>query len=100
MWEKDYIWNSATCSCKHGKFLASIINISLITCVEIVEETKRVTTSFNEKNAICATKHFYILLTFLLITIALLIAVSNYCYLILYQAKQKHLLSYHVTNKK
>ena len=57
-----------------------------------------VTTNFNEKNAICKTKNFYILLDFLLITIALLIAVSIYCYLIRYKAKQKHLLPFYVTN--
>ena len=34
---------------------------------------------------------YHILLAFLLITIALLIAVSIYCYLIKYQVKQKHL---------
>ena len=33
----------------------------------------------------------WLLLTFLLNTIALLIAVSIYCYLIIYRAKQKHL---------
>ena len=27
--EKDYIWNTATCSCKSGKYLASIIDNSL-----------------------------------------------------------------------
>ena len=43
------------------------------------EETKIVTRNFNEKNAICETKDFYILLAFLLITIALLIAVRIYC---------------------
>ena len=43
-------------------------------------------------------QNFNILLAFLLITIALLIAVSIYCYLIKYQAKQKHLLSFNVTN--
>ena len=43
-------------------------------------------------------QNFYILLAFLLITIALLIAVSIYCYLIKYRAKQKHLLPFHVTN--
>ena len=48
------------------------------------------------KNIICET--FYILLAFLLIRIALLIAVSIYCYLIKYKAKQKHLLSFYVTN--
>ena len=45
-----------------------------------------------------AKKCFYILLAFLLITIALLIAVSIYCYLIKYRAKQKHLLPFHDTN--
>ena len=46
------------------------------------------------------TQNFYTLLTFLLITIALLIAVSIYCYLIKYQPKQKHLLLFHDTNNK
>ena len=49
----------------------------VIMCDEIIEETKAVPIIFNEK------------LAFLLITIALLIAVSTYCYLIKYQAKQK-----------
>ena len=49
--EKDYIWNPATCSCKNGKNLASIIDDSVITCDEIVdaEETKTDITNFNEK---------------------------------------------------
>ena len=50
------------------------------------------------KNIICETKSFYILLAFLLITIALLIAVSIYCYLIKYKSKQKHLLPFYITN--
>ena len=91
MCEKDYIWNLATCSCKNGKYLASIIDNSVITCDEIIVETKIVKTNFNEKNKICETKNFYILLTFLLIAIALLIAVSIYCYLIKHWAKRKHL---------
>ena len=33
-------------------------------------------------------------------TVALLVAVSIYCYLIKYQAKQKHLPPFHVTNCK
>ena len=41
---------------------------------------------------------FYILLAFLLIAITLLISVSIYCYLIKYQAKQKHLLPFRDTN--
>ena len=54
--EKD-VWNPATCICKNGKYLANIIDVSVITCDEIInaeaksydEETKTVTTNFNEK---------------------------------------------------
>ena len=53
------------------------------------DETKTIPTNFNKKKVTCKTQNFYILLAFLLITIALLIAVSIYCYLIKYQAKQK-----------
>ena len=88
--KKGYIQNSATCSSKIGKYLASIIDYSAITSDETIngeaksydEEIKTVTTNFNEKNTICKTKNFYILLAFLLIAIALLIAASVYCYLI------------------
>ena len=50
------------------------------------------------KNIIFKTKSFYILLVFLLITIALLIAVSIYCYLIKYKGKQKHHFASQITN--
>ena len=40
------------------------------------EKTKTIPTNFNEKKAICKMQNFYILLAFLLITTALLIAVS------------------------
>ena len=63
-------------------------------------ETKTVTKNFNEKHGICKIESFYILLAFLLISIALLIAVDIYCYLIKYWAKQKNLFLYYVTNKK
>ena len=53
-----------------------------------------------KKNIPCRTQNFYILLAFLLITIALLIAVSIYCYLIKYRAKQRHLLPFNFTNNK
>ena len=43
---------------------------------------------------------FYILLAFLLITIALLIALCIYCFLKKYKAKQKHLLPFHDTKLK
>ena len=70
--EKDYIWNPDTCSCKNGKYLASIIDNSVIRCDEIIdaeaksceEETKTIATNSNEKNAICKTQNFYILLAF------------------------------------
>ena len=56
--------------------------------------------SFNEIDITCKAHNFFILLVFLLITIALLIAASAYCYLIEHQAKQKHLLAFHVTKLK
>ena len=55
---------------------------------------------FTEKKATCKTQNFYILFEFLLVTIALLIAVSIYCYLIKYRAIQKHVLPFHFTNNK
>ena len=36
--KKCYIWNPATCSCKKGKYLERIIDNSVITCDEIIEE--------------------------------------------------------------
>ena len=55
-------------------------------------ETK---TNFNKEEAGCKTQNDYILLAFLLTTFELLIAVSIYCYLVKYLAKQKHLLPFH-----
>ena len=92
--------NPGIWSCKNEKYLASIIDNSVITCDKIIDakEAKTVTANFNEKNETNKTKNLYILLAFSLITIALLIAVTIYCYLIKYKPKQKHLLSFHVTN--
>ena len=58
----------------------------MITCDDIIdaraksyrEETKPVPTSFNEKNMTCKTQNTYVLHSFLLITITLLIAVSTF----------------------
>ena len=62
-----------------------------IMCDEVIksyeEEVKTIPTNFIEKNITCKAQNFYILLVFLLITIALLTTVSIYCYLIKYQAK-------------
>ena len=92
--KKYYVWNPATQSCENGKYFTSIMGDSAITCDEIIDmilpmmkKTKTIPANFNEKKATCKTQNFYILLTFLLITIALLIAVSIYCCLIKYQAK-------------
>ena len=46
---KSYIWNPAICSCENGEYLASIIDNSVITFDEIIEETKTIPTNFNEK---------------------------------------------------
>ena len=34
--DKHYIWNSASCSCQNGEFLANIMDDSVITCDEII----------------------------------------------------------------
>ena len=56
----------------------------MITCDETINaEAKSYNkANFNEKNAICKTKNFYILFAFLLITISLLIVISIYFYYI------------------
>ena len=55
----DYVWNRTTCSCENGKYLASIMDDSVIMCDEIIESynegTKTVITNFNEKNILCRT---------------------------------------------
>ena len=77
---------------------------STIICDEVIkpydEEIKTIPIIFNEKKVTCKTQNFYVLLAFLLITIALLIAVSIYYCLIKYQAKQKHLLLFYDTKLK
>ena len=79
------------------KYLVSIMDDSEIRCDEVIESYNE-EINFNEKKTICKRQKFDILLAFLLITIALLIAVSIYCYLIKYQ--RKHLLPFHNTNNK
>ena len=62
---------------------------SVITCDEVIDaeaksydkETKTIPTSFNEQKVASKTQILNIPLAFLLITITLFIAVSNYCYL-------------------
>ena len=71
MCKKDFIWNPATCGCENGKYLASIIDESVITCDEIIKETKTVSTktvpietlptnlNFNEKKKTCKKKFLH-----------------------------------------
>ena len=58
MW-KDYVWNSATCSCENAKYLASIMGDSAIMCNEYIESsdetTKTIPTVFDERKATCET---------------------------------------------
>ena len=53
----------------------------MVTCDEIIASYEE-ETCFNEKKPTCKTQNFCILLAFFLIIVALLIAVSIYCYLI------------------
>ena len=80
------------------------MDYSAIKCDKVIEsydeETKTNPKNFNEKKATCKRQNFSILLTFVLITIALLIGISIYCYLAKYRAKQKHLLPFNDTNTK
>ena len=84
--------NPDICTCENGKHLISIMD-NLAICDEVIksydEEIKTIPTSFNEKKVACKIQNFYILLDFLFITIKSLIAVSIYCCLIKYQAKEK-----------
>ena len=41
MFKKVYIWNPATCSCENGKYVESIIDDSVVTRDEIIEETRQ-----------------------------------------------------------
>ena len=72
----------------------------MVTCDGIINTIKTVPTNFNEKKITSKTKNFYILLSFLLISIALLMDVTIYGYLIKYKSKQKDLLPFHVTSNK
>ena len=88
----DYVWNPAICSCENGKYLVLLDNSGII-CDEII--TSHGKTNFNGKKATCKMKDLYILLAFLLITVALMMAVSIYCYFIKYRAI--HSICYHLT---
>ena len=83
MYVKNIVSNPALCKCKNWKYLASIMDDLAIICDEVIDtddETKAIPTNFNEKKVTCKMQNFYHLLACLLITIALLIVISIYCY--------------------
>ena len=51
--ERDFVWNPSACNCENGKYLASIIDDSVIMCDEVIEpydeEVKTIPTNSNEK---------------------------------------------------
>ena len=107
VYEKDFAWNPASCNCEKSKYLASIMDDSAIVCDEIIESYLKLSpkedekeTKFDEKIATCKMQNLCILLAFLLINIALLIAGSIYCYLVKYREKQNHLLTFHFKSGK
>ena len=66
-----------------------VIDLDAKLCPKYYDETKTIPTNFNKKKVNWKMQNFYILLAFLLITIALLIAVSIYFSLAKFRAKQK-----------
>ena len=77
----------------------------MITCDEVIDAVAK---SYDETRKITSTKtvsvkspltNSFILLTFLLITIALLVAISIYCCFIKYRAEQNQKLPYYKTSK-
>ena len=62
--KKDYIWNSAPCSCENDKYLAGIIDDSVKVFDEIIEEIIWVPTNFNEKRYPIKQKKYLFYLPF------------------------------------
>ena len=90
--EKDYVWNPETSNSENGKDLASIMDDSALNHQQVGQWSK---TLMKRKQPVKRKISTFYLIS-LLITIALLIAVSTYYYLIKYRAKQ--LLPFYYTN--
>ena len=94
MWKRNF-GDRETCSYKNSKYVGNMIGNSVVECDEIIDTTKTIppkSTSTKNVPIKSTLTNFYILLAFLLITIALLIAVN--IYLIKHQSKQKNLLTF------
>ena len=55
--KKYYNWNPSTCICENSKYLNSIDNTSVITCVEIISVMDIVTTKMTNTIATNVTKN-------------------------------------------
>ena len=87
--QKSAFWNSSTYSYENGKYAGSIIGDSVIIYNEIIDTTKSTSTKTIPTKTVstkCTLTDFFILLFFLSVTKALLIAVS--IYLIKHRSKQ------------
>ena len=66
--EKDYVWNPSACNFENRKYLASVMDDSVITRDKVMgsynEKIKTVSTNFSDKNMTCKAQHFYILHVF------------------------------------
>ena len=70
-----FFFNPVTYSCKYGKYAEAFIGDSVVICNEIINTIKTVPTKSTSPKAvlkISTSTNFYILLAFLLITIAYL----------------------------
>ena len=74
--EKYYIRNPATCSYENGKYLASIIDDSRDYVRWSYRRSKNYSNKFSSEKSAWKRQNLYILIAFLLITIAFLKAVS------------------------
>ena len=59
---KKIVWNTATCNCENGEYLASIMDDSTAICHEVIESYHE-EINFTESKAICKTQIsiFYLL---------------------------------------
>ena len=93
--KKDDIRDPAKCTCENGRSLKIVIDNSVVTCNKIIDVTKVVPTeTITTKRT---STNSYILLISVLITIALMTAVSISCYPI---PDTKYFLLYHLTSTK
>ena len=62
---KKIVWNPATCNCKNGKYLASVMDDSAIIFGEVIyadadaEAKSNDETNFNDNKAKCRVSIFY-----------------------------------------